>query len=115
MLALGEFILCSVRTAIHVKRWWQLRHELAAATGSAGIESVLDRMLALAEAEIANTSAAIPLVECDSRLGWEPSMEYMADRAHLEWKLAHLRQVVDTQIPARRTAGRPPESPGETG
>ena len=103
MQGLGAFILCCVRTAIHVKRWWLLRRELDKATEAVDSESVLDRMTALAEAEIANAAAAIPLVDFDSRLGWEPSMEYMADRAHLEWKIAQVRRVVDQEIPACRT------------
>ena len=114
MLALGEFILCCVRTAIHVKRWWQLRQELTTTRENAA--SVLNRMTALAEAEIANVSTAVPLVEFDSRLGWEPSMEYMADRAHLEWKIAQVRRVLDEEIPyAHANAGgndTPRESSG---
>ena len=100
MQALGAFIQCCVRTAIHVKRWWQLRQELQTQTTRETKAPVLDRMTPLAEAEIANASAAIPLVEFDSRLGWEPSMEYMTDRAHLEWKIALLRQVLEVEIPA---------------
>ncbi len=102
MQVLGEFILCCVRTTIHVKRWWQLNQQLKAATAQDQIASVLERMTGLAEAELANTTAAIPLVDFDSRLGWEPSMEYMADRAHLEWKIAQVRRVLDEQIPAYR-------------
>ena len=30
---------------------------------------------------------AVPAVEYDSRLGYEPSMEYMCDREHLLWKV----------------------------
>ena len=45
---------------------------------------------------------AIPLVESDSRLGWEPSMEYMTDRSHLEWKVAQVRGVLDDEIPEYR-------------
>ena len=39
------------------------------------------------------------IVMVDSRLGWEPSMEYMTDRAHLEWKLEQLRRVVEEELP----------------
>ena len=102
MQALGEFILCCVRTTINVKQWWQLRQELKAATTREETASVLEGMKTLAEAEIANVSEAIPLVEFDSRLGWEPSMEYMADREHLEWKIAQVRQVLDQEIPSCR-------------
>ena len=59
-------------------------------------------MTALAREEIANAEATIPLVEADSRLGWEPSMEYMTDRAHLEWKIERCRRTVDVVIPGMR-------------
>jgi hypothetical protein len=74
-----------------------------AAGDAAMAAGVLERMRALAVSEIENAAAAIPLVEADSRLGWEPSMEYMADRAHLEWKIAQVRHVLDTEIPAYRS------------
>ena len=38
----------------------------------------------------------------DSRLGWEPSMEYMADGAHLRWKMDQVRHVIDVELPAYR-------------
>ena len=101
---LGAFILCCVRTAINVKRWWQLRQELSTAPDGAAAEAVLERLSALAEAEIANARSAIPLVELDSRLGWEPSMEYMADAAHLRWKVEQVRHVIEVEIPACRDA-----------
>ncbi len=98
--ALGEFILCCIRTTVHVKQWWQLRQALRSVSGDGAASSVLDQMRALAAVEIDNARAAIPLVDCDSRLGWEPSMEYMADRVHLEWKIAQVRHVLDSEIPA---------------
>jgi hypothetical protein len=101
MQGLSGFVLCCVRTTINVKRWWQLRQELAAADAGE-VEDVLERLAALAEAEIDNTRAALPLVEADSRLGWEPSMEYMADPAHLEWKIDQVRRVIDVELAAYR-------------
>jgi hypothetical protein len=59
-------------------------------------------MAALAEEEIANAQATIPLVEKDSRLGYEPTMEYMCDRAHLEWKIAVVQRVISHEIPEHR-------------
>ena len=101
MERLGEFILRCIATTIHVKRWFLLEQTLRSidATVSAKRDA-LARMRELAEEEMANAAAAIPLVEADSRLGWEPSMEYMADRAHLEWKLAQVRQVLDETMHA---------------
>ncbi|MFA6107567.1 MAG: hypothetical protein WDA75_02245 [Candidatus Latescibacterota bacterium] len=100
MLGLGRFIARAVCTAIHTKEWWLLGQELRATTTAAAARAVVERLTALGEAEIANAAAAIPLVEADSRLGWEPSMEYMTDRPHLEWKIAQLRRVLDEELPA---------------
>ena len=104
MLTLGEFIRCCVETTINVKRWWQLRQQLEAAATPSESASVLGRMTALGRAEIDNAAAAIPLVESDSRLGWEPSMEYMTDRPHLEWKIAQVGRVLEEEIPGRSAA-----------
>jgi hypothetical protein len=68
------------------------------------VNTILNKMASLIHAEIANAEATIPLVEEDSRLGWEPSMEYMTDRPHLEWKIALLRKIVDVEIPQLRKA-----------
>jgi hypothetical protein len=100
MLGLGRFIRRCVQTTINTKRWWLLKRDLLAETDAAQAEALAAEMRELGEAEIANAASAIPLVEADSRLGWEPSMEYMCDRAHLEWKIAQLRRVLDEELPA---------------
>ena len=102
MLGLGRFILNSVRTAIHTKQWWHLKEQLRAEREPQRANSLLDSLVLLAEREIANAQATIPLVEADSRLGWEPTMEYMTDRSHLEWKIAQLRRVMCEEIPDYR-------------
>ena len=100
MLGLGQFIRHCVQTTINTKRWWLLKQRLEIEPEQAS--AILDEMVKLAEAEIANAQASIPLVEADSRLGWEPSMEYMTDRVHLEWKIAQVRAVIDEEIPEYR-------------
>lgn len=104
MLGLGQFIAYCVQTTINTKRWWLLKRDLLAATDGATADAIITQMQTLGEAEIANAQAAIPLVEADSRLGWEPSMEYMCDRAHLEWKIAQLRGVLDEELPGHRAS-----------
>lgn len=100
MLGLGKFIRNCVQTTINTKRWWLLKQRLEIEPEQA--DAILDELVALGEAEIANAQEAIPLVDADSRLGWEPSMEYMCDRAHLEWKIAQMRAVIDEEIPEYR-------------
>jgi hypothetical protein len=85
-----------------------LNIKLLGCSDAAEANSILDRLEAMAKAEIANAESAIPLVDADSRLGWEPSMEYVTDRWHIEWKIrqvnymlgeiAEFRELVNLQI-----------------
>jgi len=102
LLNLGSFILNSTVTAIHVKSWWKLNNLLETEPNPEKAHAILDEMAKIAEKEIANAKATIPLVEMDSRLGWEPSMEYMTDKAHLEWKIRQVRNVLENEIPQYR-------------
>jgi len=52
-------------------------------------------MKAIAADEIRNAQNTIPYVEFDSRLGFEPSMEYMTDRAHIEWKIGIVEKALN--------------------
>ncbi|MBQ2719262.1 MAG: hypothetical protein IJF73_04260, partial [Clostridia bacterium] len=51
-----------------------------------------------------NVLATIPLVQLDSRLGWEPSMEYACDEDALRWKLDQLDYELNSFIPKTRAA-----------
>jgi len=98
MLVLGQFIARSLQTTIHVKQWWKLKQQLLREGDTGKASALLQRMEELARQEIANAEATIPLVEADSRLGWEPSMEYMTDTAHLLWKIAQVQSVLDSEF-----------------
>jgi hypothetical protein len=63
------------------------------------INEYIDSMIQLAKEEIKNAEDTIPLVEADSRLGWEPSMEYMTDVYHLKWKIEQVRHVIEKELP----------------
>ena len=58
-----------------------------------------EEMIELARADLENAKATIPLVEFDSRLGYEPSMEYMCDRAHIEWKIGVSEELINDELP----------------
>ena len=72
----GYFAACC-RTAVNVKR--------GAIAFRANDKAAL---LAAARAEYANAKSALKFVEADSRLGWEPSMEYCGGPEQIRWKLA---------------------------
>lgn len=90
LAGLGRFMARTVQTTIHTKQWL-----IAKKSGD------YKKMLEIGNAEIQNAKATIPLVELDSRLGFEPSMEYMTDREHIEWKIAVTQQVMNEEISPR--------------
>ena len=67
-------------------------------------ESILDEMEAILREERKNAEDTIPLVDADSALGFEPSMLYMCDRWHLEWKIRHTDYVLGTELAELRGA-----------
>ncbi|MDD5597571.1 MAG: hypothetical protein PHV82_06480 [Victivallaceae bacterium] len=98
MLGLGKFILAALITALHCKQWWLLNQKLLLESDVETALAIVDKIEALLKEEISNAEKLIPWVEADSRLGWEPSMEYMTDRKHLEWKIRHARQVLEYEL-----------------
>ena len=62
------------------------------------VPGIVEYMRSLAEEEIKNAEAAIECTDYDSRLGWEPSMEYIADSDHLRWKISQVRFACDTEL-----------------
>lgn len=86
------------RTTIHVKQWNVLRGKCGAETDSRKLLELHQQMIELGEAEIKNAEETIPLVQADSRLGWEPSMEYIGSEYHLRWKIRQVRQVLEHEI-----------------
>ena len=92
--ALGHFIRNSVITVIHIKEWWLENIALQASSTASEAQKHLDKIESLAYAEIENARDTIPCVEFDSRLGWEPSMEYVCDKWHLEWKIRQVESAL---------------------
>ena len=94
LLALGSYITNAVRTTINTKNWFKAKITLLNLYKEPICEETYKKcaeqiniMRNIAEREIENAQDTIPYVEFDSRLGFEPSMEYMCDKAHLLWKI----------------------------
>lgn len=100
--ALGHFIRNSIRTVINIKKWWQLNMAMQNSATAEEAEGYLDKIEALAYEEMENVKDTIPAVEFDSRLGWEPSMEYVCDKWHLEWKIRQITDGALSEIAAYR-------------
>lgn len=106
LINMGEFIVCIITTTLHIKKWYLAKCALQTVTAEAQANELLDQLEVIAHAEIDNAEQAIPLVEYDSRLGWEPSMEYVCHRENIEFKLRHLQYVLDKEIPSLRESYR---------
>ena len=99
MANFGRYLARTVQTGLNMKRGaqaWEAKDRA--------------RLLAVARDEYVNAKAAIPLVEADSRLGWEPTMEYGGGKAQIEWKLRKMEDLygkaalTDPFAPAKETA-----------
>ena len=95
---LGHFMTNTVKTGVNAKKWFMLVCKMNVADTKEALASIYDTMEALLREEMKNVEDTIPVVEQDSRLGWEPSMLYMTDKWHLEWKIRQLNFVLDIEL-----------------
>ena len=94
LFALGKFIRNSIRTTLNMKRWWILNTKLQVPSDRETMLALLDQIEALAQQEIENVKDTFEAVRTDSRIGWEPSMEYVCDEWHLNWKLRQMESML---------------------
>jgi len=87
---MAKFMHCCCITAAHAKRFYQLKFKLSCCETRENAAKILDDVEEILLAERKNVEAAIEIVQYDSRLGWEASMEYTADVEDLQWKLRQL-------------------------
>ena len=106
LVNLGKFMECIVTTGIHAKDWYAATAPLPIVSDRGEVERLIARAETVLEEERKNVERAIPLVECDSRLGWDPRMEYVCDPARLRWKLQLLDYVAGTELDKFRQTNR---------
>ena len=98
LAGLGHFLTNTVKTGLAAKKMYALRLKLLAESDPARYGELLDEVKVLQLAEKENVLDTIPLVERDSALGFEPSMLYLTDRRHLEWKLRQIDFVINIEM-----------------
>lgn len=104
IIGIGEFMGRTCYTTHLVKRWYLCKQALMAE--GADFAPILAELREIAALEIENVKATIPLAAFDSRLGFEPSLEYYCDVAHLEWKLGMMNKMLTEDIPELEREGR---------
>ncbi len=98
LINLGHFMECVVVTGINAKRWHLAVSRLMIEPSREEIGRILDEAEVILDDERENVLRAMPLVKCDSRLGWDPRMGYVCDPERLEWKLRLLKYVRTTEL-----------------
>ena len=93
-LNLGRFIRCSVQSCLNTTTWYCLNRDIQHITSAEEGLQQLEVIEALAYKEIENAKEAMEYVSLDSRLGWEPSMEYVGDVWHLDWKIRQVKSAL---------------------
>ena len=99
METLGRYLQRTTETAVNVKTGCE--------AFCAGDRTAL---LAAARKEYDNARAALDLVERDSRLGWEPTMEYAGGADQIRWKLSVMERLYPQVVSASATAEKAPSS-----
>lgn len=99
---IGFFCGNTLRTLLHIKEWFILNKKLEVEYDLDKASLLVDELEKIVEKEYENVENTIPLTEKDSRLGWEPSMDYICDAWHLNWKKRQLEQLKKYILPAYR-------------
>ncbi|MBR1968001.1 MAG: hypothetical protein IKA11_01225 [Clostridia bacterium] len=103
-ILLAKFIRNHCRTVINVKKHYILKQKLSIAGTIDNAKEIIDALEKVTLEEKANVLDTIPIVKLDSRLGWEPSMDYTTDEKGLKWKLRQLDFELTVKIPKYRLA-----------
>lgn len=98
LINLGEYICCYVTTGIHAKEWYDVTSRLKIEKDVTRLRELIVSVKDVIRRERENAQKAIPLVEKDSRLGFEPTMHYLTDAEHIRWKLRHLDYVESFEV-----------------
>ena len=104
LINLCAFLTNCVKTGKRAKEWHILKCKMYVEETKEGLVKIFDDMEALLKEEIKNAEETILLVEKDSSLGFEPSMLYMTDKWHLEWKIRQVNYVIGTELRQFRQA-----------
>ncbi|MBQ8323288.1 MAG: hypothetical protein IJX91_04910 [Clostridia bacterium] len=104
LVNLAKFMRNTCRTVLNVKKHYILKQKLSIAGNKEAAEEIVNGIEKLVLEERENVLDTVPLVQADSRLGWEPSMEYTTDEKGLNWKLRQLDYELTVKLPTYRKA-----------
>ena len=95
---LGKFMYRTTVTAINVREQFLLLRKFEIEPSRDECISIVDKLERILLEEKENVLKTIPLVQVDSALGYEPSMDYSGDEQALLWKLDQLDYDLNVTI-----------------
>ena len=103
LLNMVRYIHHNIETVRNVKNHYILRQELSICRTRKRAEEIINEMEQILIRERQNALDTIPLVQVDSRIGWEPSMEYVGDEEAILWKIHQVEYELAVVIERYRT------------
>ena len=98
LINLGEFMYRTTVTAINVTRQFILLKKFEIEPSKQECIRLVNGLEKILLEEKENVQKTIALTECDSTLGYEPSMEYSGDKNALLWKLDQIDYDLDVTL-----------------
>ena len=95
LINMGWFMYRTVITALNMKNYYVLDQKRMSTEDEEERREAILKMIDILSDERENAEAAIPLVEYDSVIGFEPAMEYVTDRKRIEWKLGQIEEEAE--------------------
>jgi hypothetical protein len=102
MVLVAEQIERMFRCDAAMLEFEDLRFRLAKTEDLVTRRQILDRLVAILKEEIPRTRGALETARRDSRLGYEPEMDYLYSPYKIRQKLEVLQTALSVQIPAYR-------------
>jgi hypothetical protein len=104
-LGVARFHTIQTTSAANVVDFLLTRDAFYASSDATEKTALLNRMETICRDEVVNAEASLPLLDADPRLGWHgEAYGYMISRELVEQKLALLRALLDSRLPAERAA-----------
>ena len=98
LINMGEYMVACFTTDINVKKMYIYRQRLFIASSNKEVKSIINGIRKVGANEIKNAEKALKIVDKDSALGYEPSMGYGGDRAHIEWKIRQVKHMMSYEL-----------------
>lgn len=89
---------CCVISGINFKKWYVARCKFYAESSRKKVRKYLDTMKAILREERENATNSLEFIDNDSRLGWEPTMLYIASRDNVEWKIEQTHRIENLDL-----------------